>query len=80
MGWAVLYYDPIAKKLLNTWVDEQHLGHLTSLNFILGLDVWEHAFIMDYAPADKKKYVDAFFENLNWAVIEKRFADATSTK
>ena len=80
VGWAVLYYDPIAKKLLNTWVDEQHLGHLTSLNFILGLDVWEHAFIMDYAPADKKKYVDAFFENLNWAVIEKRFADATSTK
>ncbi|MEI7777614.1 MAG: Fe-Mn family superoxide dismutase [bacterium] len=80
VGWAVLYYDPITKRLLNTWVDEQHIGHLTSLNFILGLDVWEHAFILDYAPADKKKYVDAFFENLNWAVIEKRFVDATSAK
>lgn len=80
VGWAILYYDRVAKKLLNAWVDEQHLGHLTSLDFILGLDVWEHAFILDYAPADRKKYIEAFFANLNWAVIEKRFADAISTK
>ncbi len=80
VGWAVLYYDPIERKLLNAWVDEQHLGHLTSLNFILGLDVWEHAFILDYAPADKKNYIEAFFENLNWGVIEKRFVGATAIK
>jgi Fe-Mn family superoxide dismutase len=74
IGWAILYYDPIAKKLVNAWVDEQHLGHLTSLNFILGLDMWEHSYLMDYTPGDKKKYVEAFFENLNWEVAEKRFA------
>jgi len=80
VGWAILYYDPITKRLLNAWVDEQHLGHLTSLNFILGIDMWEHAFILDYAPADKKKYTDAVFDNLNWEVIEKRFVDASATK
>jgi Fe-Mn family superoxide dismutase len=28
VGWAILYYDPIAQRLLNAWVDEQHLGQL----------------------------------------------------
>ena len=73
IGWAILYHDPVADKLVNTWVDEQHLGQLTSLHFILGLDMWEHSYLMDYAPADKKNYVDAFFDNLNWSVVEKRF-------
>ncbi|HEX8994210.1 MAG TPA: Fe-Mn family superoxide dismutase [Candidatus Paceibacterota bacterium] len=36
--------------------------------------MWEHAFMVDYKPADKAKYIDAFFKNLNWAVIESRFA------
>ena len=74
IGWAILYYDPIADKLVNAWVDEQHLGHLTSLNFVLGLDMWEHSYLIDYAPADKKNYVEAFFENLSWTVVEDRFA------
>ncbi len=76
IGWAILYYDPITKRLLNTWVEEQHLGHLTGLQFVLGLDMWEHSYMIDYAPADKKKYIEAFFENLNWSVIEKNFKNA----
>ena len=72
IGWAVLYYDPINKKLLNTWVDEQHLGHLSGLSWIFGIDMWEHSFYLDYAT-DKKKYVDAFLENVNWEVVEENF-------
>lgn len=72
IGWAVLYYDPQTKRLLNTWSDEQHLGHLTGLSWVLGIDMWEHAYFLDYAT-DKKKYVEAFFENLNWGMIEKNF-------
>ena len=75
IGWAVLYYDPTNKKLLNTWVDEQHLGHLTGLRWIFGIDMWEHSFYLDYAT-DKKKYVDAFLENVNWEVVEKNFKKA----
>ncbi len=74
IGWAILYYDHDADKLVNAWVDEQHLGQLTGLKFILGLDMWEHAYLLDYAPADKKNYVDAFFDNLNWKVVEDRFS------
>ena len=74
IGWAILYYDAQADKLVNTWVDEQHLGQLTGLKFILGLDMWEHSYLLDYAPADKKQYIDAFFDNLNWKVVEERFA------
>lgn len=73
IGWAILYYDPLAKKLVNTWVDEQHFGHLTGLTFILGIDMWEHSFVADYQPSGKKQYVEDFFENLNWSVVEKRF-------
>ena len=71
-----MYYDPMTKKLTHAWVDEQHLGQLNGLPLVRGLDMWEHSFIIDYSPADKKKYVMAFFENLNWSVIEKNYLTA----
>ncbi|MDO8553126.1 MAG: Fe-Mn family superoxide dismutase [bacterium] len=74
-GWAILYYDPEAKELLTGFTGEQHQGHFVTLPIILALDVWEHAFILDYGAAGKGKYIDAFFKNLNWDVMEKRFAD-----
>ncbi len=79
IGWAVLYYDAKADKLVTAWVEEQHLGHLNSLTFILGLDMWEHSYMLDYAPSEKKKYVEAFFENLNWKPSEERFATAKNS-
>jgi Fe-Mn family superoxide dismutase len=36
------------------------------------MDVWEHAFILDYAPADRPKYIEAFFSNINWQAVEQR--------
>lgn len=74
-GWAILYYDPEAKELLTGFSGEQHQGHFVTLPVLLALDVWEHAFILDYGAAGKGKYLDAFFKNLNWGVIEKRFAE-----
>jgi superoxide dismutase len=38
------------------------------------MDVWEHAFIRDYAPADRPKYIEAFFSNINWASCDERLA------
>jgi Fe-Mn family superoxide dismutase len=75
IGWAVLYYDKHSKQLIHTWVDEQHLGQLNGLNWILGIDMWEHSFVFDYQPSGKKQYVEDFFENLNWEVIEKNFTE-----
>jgi len=73
VGWAILYKDETNGRLLNTWVEEQHLGHLTGLKVILALDMWEHSYMLDYVPSEKKKYVEAFFANLNGEVVEKRF-------
>ncbi len=74
IGWAMLYYDIAEKKLLNAWVDEQHLGQLQGCALILGLDIWEHSFVADYQPSGKKTYVEDFFANLNWNVIEGNFS------
>ena len=73
IGWAVLWYDKKDKRLLVSWVDEQHLGQLQDCTPIIALDMWEHAYIYDYSSSEKKKYIEAFFENLNWEAAEKNF-------
>ena len=72
IGWVTVYFDPIHDELHTVYVGDHEVGQLSGLPIILALDLWEHAFMVDYVPADKKKYVDAFFENLNWSVVEKR--------
>jgi Fe-Mn family superoxide dismutase len=52
------------------------LGRVQSVAPSVALDMWEHSYLFDYTPADKKKYVDAFFENLNWNNIEDNFEEA----
>ncbi len=76
VGWAMLYYDRKEKRLLNAWVDEQHLGQLQDCTLILALDMWEHAYVYDYSTSEKKKYIEAFFENLNWEIVEENFKKA----
>lgn len=73
IGWAILYHDTNTNQLLNAWIDEQHIGHLTGLRVIVAFDIWEHAFLFDYLPAQKKDYVEALFTSLNWKVAEQRF-------
>jgi Fe-Mn family superoxide dismutase len=77
VGWAMLYFDKQSSKFLATWVEEQHLGQLTGLPPILALDMWEHAYVYDYPTSEKKKYIDAFFANLNWSVVEESFKKAS---
>jgi Fe-Mn family superoxide dismutase len=76
IGWVVVYYDKQIKELKMAWVDEHQNGQLAGLPIIIVIDMWEHAFMVDYLPSEKSKYTDAFFENLNWEVVEKRFEDS----
>ena len=69
----MLYFDKNSNKLIISWLDEQHIGHLAGTSIILSLDMWEHAYYLDYIPSEKKKYIEAFFVNLNWSVIEENF-------
>ncbi len=72
VGWVMLYIDRQNGQLVTAWVDEQHFGQLADLDIVLGLDMWEHSYMLDYPPSEKVKYVDAFFRNLNWETVAKR--------
>jgi Fe-Mn family superoxide dismutase len=78
-GWALLYWDRETKQFLTGFSGEQHQGHFVTLPVILALDVWEHAYILDYGALGKAKYIDAFFKNLNWSVIDSRYTNAVQT-
>ncbi len=78
IGWAVLWYDNKNDRLITSWVDEQHLGQLNNAIPLLMLDMWEHSYVYDYQPSGKKQYVEDFFENLNWEIVEKRYKETNS--
>ena len=76
IGWAVIGWDTETKQLLPVWIDEQQMGQLNGLKWVLCIDMWEHAYVYDYPTSEKKKYIDTFFENINWEVVEKNFIEA----
>lgn len=72
IGWTILYQDPEGGTVHTAWVSDHELGQLGGLPVILAMDMWEHAFMVDFLPSEKKSYIDAFLQNLNWGVCEKR--------
>jgi len=72
IGWVVLAYDPEGKKFFNLWINEHDVGHLTGAIPLLVMDVFEHAYMLDYG-LKKADYIETFFKNIDWSVIEKRF-------
>lgn len=72
VGWAMLYFDENTNQLVQTWVDEQHLGQLADTKIVLALDMWEHSYMRDYRASEKATYIEAFFKNLNWEVAAAR--------
>ncbi|NGX26723.1 MAG: Superoxide dismutase [Fe] [Chlamydiae bacterium] len=79
IGWAILYFDPKADRLFNTWINEHDLGHLADGAIILVMDVWEHAYMPQYG-LDRGKYIDAFFRNIDWDVVATRFHNAVTRR
>jgi Fe-Mn family superoxide dismutase len=71
IGWAILYQDPVSGKLINQWINEHDVGHPAGCNPLLILDVFEHAFMIDYG-LKKADYIAAFFKNIKWEAVEGR--------
>jgi Fe-Mn family superoxide dismutase len=71
IGWAILYQDPVSGKLINQWINEHDVGHPAGCNPLLILDVFEHAFMIDYG-LKRAEYLEAFFKNIHWKAVEKR--------
>ncbi len=71
-GWVVLAYDFNDSKLHNYLCDVHNQGGIWGTAPIIVLDVYEHAYFIDFG-ADRKKYIETFFENLNWTAVNKKY-------
>jgi Fe-Mn family superoxide dismutase len=74
-GWAVLVFDLSTGRLINNGLDAHNVYTLTNTILLLVLDVYEHAYYVDYGPK-RAPYIDAFFENINWDAVNKRLDKA----
>ncbi|MBI4272638.1 superoxide dismutase [Candidatus Uhrbacteria bacterium] len=71
IGWAILRYDKESGLLFNAWANEHDVGHLAGTHTLLILDVFEHAFMLDYG-LKRADYIEAFFKAIDWSVVERR--------
>ncbi len=71
IGWVVLYQDDTNGWLFNQWISEHDGGHPAGCRPILIMDVFEHAYMLDYG-LKKADYIEAFFKNINWDAAEAR--------
>lgn len=74
VGWAICYLDPANGRVSNHWIELHQNGNVAGFVPLLVMDVWEHAYLLDYKPADRPKYIDAFLANVDWAAVEGRLA------
>jgi Superoxide dismutase len=72
VGWSICYQDPVSGRLSNHWITLHETGNVAGFHPIVVMDVWEHAFIFDYKPAERPKYIEAFFANMDWDAIDQR--------
>jgi superoxide dismutase, Fe-Mn family len=71
IGWTVLYQDNVSGRLFNCWINEHDGGHPAGCMPILVMDVFEHAFMLDYG-LKRADYIEAFFKNIDWKAVETR--------
>ena len=72
VGWAIAYLNPASGMISNHWIELHETGNVAGFIPLLVMDVWEHAFLLDYKPADRPKYIDAFLSNIDWNAVEQR--------
>jgi len=80
VGWAICYQNPANGRLSNHWITLHETGNVSGFAPVLVMDVWEHAFLLDYMPAERPKYIEAFFSNIDWDSCERRLAKETSNQ
>lgn len=74
IGWAILYLDPEENRLMNLWINEHDTGHIVKGKALLIMDVFEHAYMPQYG-LDRLKYIKAFFQNIDWDAVSKRYEE-----
>lgn len=72
IGWVILYYDDLNERLFNVWINEHDVGHFSGARPLLVMDVFEHAYMLDYG-IKKAEYIEEFFKVINWGIVLERF-------
>ncbi|MGH7383594.1 MAG: superoxide dismutase [Candidatus Rokuibacteriota bacterium] len=75
VGWVLLCQDPMTERLTNHWVSLHQDGVPAAFKPLLVMDVWEHAFMRDYKATERGRYLDAFFRNVDWQMVERRLVE-----
>ena len=71
-GWALCALDRSSRRLFNVWIDLHELGLPAHTDPVLVVDLWEHAWISDFEPAQRGDYIDLMLTQTDWQVVEKR--------
>ena len=79
VGWAICYLDPATGGVSNHWITLHETGNVSGFVPLLVMDVWEHAYLLDYAPSDRPKYIEAFLGNIDWETVERRIQSVQVT-
>lgn len=74
VGWTILYQDPATRQLSNHWIALHQDGVPSGFKPILVMDVWKHAHLLDYKLSERSQYIDAFFANVDWEVVQRRLS------
>jgi Fe-Mn family superoxide dismutase len=80
VGWAICNQNPANGRLSNHWITLHETGNIAGFDPILVMDVWEHAYLLDYKPAERPKYIEAFFSNIDWSAAEQRLQKQTGAR
>ena len=67
IGWVILYYDGHEGRLFNTWINEHDAGHLCGGKPMIVMDVFEHAYMIEYG-LKKADYIESFFKAIDWTI------------
>ncbi|MGH7322424.1 MAG: superoxide dismutase [Candidatus Rokuibacteriota bacterium] len=80
VGWVILFQDPATDRLTNHWITLHQDGVPAGFKPLLVMDVWEHAFMRDYKATERDKYIDAFFRNIDWRMVEHRLQEEAAVR
>lgn len=72
IGWVLLSYDPVSDHLFNCWINEHNLGLLAGTEILLVMDVFEHAYMIDYG-VKRDGYLESFMKAIHWIEVTDRF-------
>ncbi len=75
IGWAVCALDPMTGDINNHFIQLHEEGNVPGYHPLLVMDVWEHAYMVDHAASGRPDYIKAFFQNINWQIVEERLKD-----